>query len=86
MEITWKMPPTIDKSDTCNYKKLKTCTCNLEKSRDESYNHENYTMKFEKLTQINLTSWNAQKVFHINILQGHNTNPFWANGHNTQGL
>ncbi len=50
------MPPTIDKSDTCNYKKLKTCTCNLEKTYDESYNNENYTMKFEKLTQINLTS------------------------------
>ncbi len=37
------MSPMIHKSDTCNYKKkLKACTCNLEKPYDESCNHENY--------------------------------------------
>jgi hypothetical protein len=29
-------------SDTCNCKKLKTCTCKLKRTYDESCNHENY--------------------------------------------
>ncbi len=36
------MPPAIQKSDTYNCKKLKACTCNLEKTYDERCNHENY--------------------------------------------
>jgi hypothetical protein len=36
------MSPMTHKSDTCIHKKLKACTCNLEKPYNESYNNENY--------------------------------------------
>ncbi len=36
------MSPITQKSDTCICKKLKACTCNLEKPYDESCNHESY--------------------------------------------